>query len=508
MGMNVSQLLHAWALRDGARVALVAETSHHEPRPVSYAELDALCLRAAASYAAAGLAPGSAVALSADNGLGFVAAFFGALYQGLTVLPIPPMSAPPELRHRLVHGRAAALVTDLHAQPLGDAACADLPHVKRLSVEALGDGAPGHPGPRELPTDAVAMVLYTSGTTGTPKGALISHASLLSHTAALVHHTLRLDGASVVMGALPLTHSYGLRMTLLAPFYAGARVLLNRRFEAGQVLSRMAREGATWFPGVPTMFHSLAHTPKPSAPLALKSALSAGAPLPREVRVRAEAVLGAPVRQGFGLTEATFSTVASPDDPEGADSVGPPVFGVEVRIVDDAGEAVPTGQHGEVCVRGQNVMAGYLDDPEATRAALGTGFLRTGDVGFLDAAGRLTVVDRIKDMIIRGGFNVVPAEVEAVLVEHPAVREAVVVGTPDSHYGEEVVCVLVLRPGAQLDPAALFAHCRERLSRTKLPRRYAVLDALPVGPSGKVQRRVVRDRVQCADLPVTPFPTA
>jgi long-chain acyl-CoA synthetase len=508
VGINVSQVLHAWAQRSPYRVALVTDADTNTPQPLSYAALDAHALGAAQVLEKAGVVAGDAVALCCENGLGFVAAWFGALYHGCSVLPVPPMSAAPELRHRLVHAGCRALITDSVTAQLGTDASAGLDSLRRLDAEALLGGAPMHTGPRDLPAESVAMVLYTSGTTGKAKGAMITHASLLSHTAALVHHVLGLDGESVVMGALPLTHSYGIRMTLLAPFYAGARVALVRRFEAARVLACMEREGVTWFPGVPTMFHAIGHEPTANRLPRLQSALSAGAPLPREIRLRAETVLGAPLRQGFGLTEATFSTVAPADDLDGADSVGPPVFGVELRIIDADGRALSTGERGEVCVRGQNVMAGYLHDANATEAAFYNGFLRTGDVGFLDATGRLTVVDRIKDLVIRGGFNIYPAEVEAVLVEHPVVHDAVVVGMPDEHYGEEVVCVLVLEPGETLDPAALFAFCRERLSRAKLPRRYVVVDAMPVGPSGKVQRRVLRARVHTKALTPTDFPGA
>jgi long-chain acyl-CoA synthetase len=350
------------------------------------------------------------------------------------------------------------------------------------------------------------MVLYTSGTTGTPKGAMITHASLFTHTAALVHHVLKLAADDVVLATLPLTHSYGIRMTLLAPFFAGARVVLSARFSPARVHELLASEGVSWFPGVPTMFHALANSAHaPAAYPRLRWCLSAGAPLPREVRLKAEAALDAPVRQGFGLTEATFTSVASPDDVGAEDSVGRPVFGVEVRIRDEHGQPLPASVPGEVCIRGQNVMAGYLDDDAATQSALGTGFLRSGDIGLLDAQGRLFIVDRIKDMILRGGFNVYPAEVEAVLLSHPAILDAVVVGRADAHYGEEVAAVIVARAGVALDEVELSAFCRARLSAVKVPRLLGRVPALPVGPSGKVQRRVIRAEVARGAIILSPL---
>lgn len=502
MGSNIAQVIRSWAIRDPARVALVLADEGR--REVSYGALDGRARRVAARLSAAGLGPGARIALSAQNGLGFVHAWFGGLYAGCTILPIPPMSAAPELAMRLRHARCSALVTDASTRRLGDAALASCPDVTQLDADALSEGTHAIDAPADVSPESVAMILYTSGTTGTAKGAMITHASLSIHTAALVHHVLCLEPNDRVLATLPLTHSYGIRMTLLAPFYAGAQSLLVSRFQAARVRGLLADEPITWFPGVPTMFHTLAHEALDAPPpRALRWCLSAGAPLPREVRREAEQALGAPIRQGFGLTEATFSTIATPDDEGAGDSVGRPVFGVEVRVVDDDGRVRAANEPGEVCIRGPNVMAGYLDDPEATALALRDGWLHSGDVGTLDGEGRLTIVDRIKDMIIRGGFNVYPAEVEAVLVAHPAVRDAVVVGVPDAHYGEEVLAVLVLRPGQVLDEAGLDAFCRDRLSRVKVPRLLATLDAMPVGPSGKVQRREVRQRALAGTLTAT-----
>jgi long-chain acyl-CoA synthetase len=504
MGLNIGQVVRQWAVREPDRVALVL--TGEARRELSFGELDERARRAAARLAAEGIGPGSRVALSVPNGLAFLDGWFGALYAGATVLPVPPMSAPPELAQRLTHARCAALLCDASTAELAEAALRQVSGVRRLDAASLADGSAVSDGPRDLAPETPAMILYTSGTTGTPRGAVITHASLAVHTAALVHHVLRLTPGDAVLACLPLTHSYGIRMSLLAPFYAGARSVLVERFTPARVRELGARELVTWFPGVPTMFHALAHDDQlmPADFPALRWCLSAGAPLPREVRLKAEAALGAKVRQGFGLTEATFSTVSLPEDAGGEDTVGRPVFGVEVRIVDESGAPLPSGQPGEICVRGQNVMAGYLDDAAASAEVCKGGWLHSGDVGLLDAAGRLTVVDRIKDMIIRGGFNVYPAELEAVLVSHPQVRDAVVVGRPDERHGEEVVAVLVLEPGAALDVAELDAFCRARVSRTKLPRLYAAIDAMPVGASGKVLRRAVRELVHDGSLALSP----
>ncbi len=488
MGLNAAQAIRHWALRDPERIAVIDQA------PLTYARLDALARGAAAYFRECGIVAGDRVALSVPNGRGFLAAYFGALYAGVTILPIPPMSAPPELEARLSHARCKALI-----------ATTKVGAFELIEPAALLEHPCHDEPPCDLAPDAVAMLLYTSGTTGSAKGAMITHASLVSHTAALVHHVLRLHERDRVLAVLPFTHSYGIRMTLLAPFYAGATSIVKERFKPADVLDTLARERITWFPGVPTMFHALAHEQAMVLP-ELRWCLSAGAPLPKQIRLRAEEKLGVPVRQGFGLTEATFSTVCTPDDVQGEDSVGKPVFGIEVRIVDQAGEPCPPNTPGEVCVRGQNVMAGYLDDADATREAIRAGWLHSGDIGQLDEAGRLTIVDRIKDMIIRGGFNVYPAEVEAVLVKHPAIRDAAVVGIPDERYGEEVLAALVLQPGASLETSDLETFCRAHLSRVKLPRRVTFLEALPLGPSGKVQRREVRRLAQEGALRLLPVP--
>lgn len=498
MSVHVGWLLRQNAARRGASVALT--TTHGE---TTFAQLDVNATRLAARLRRHGVCPGDRVLLCAGNDPAFVAAFFGILYAGATVVPVPVVSAPAEVAFRAAHAQTRVAVVD--------AARRKLVPSEVLSLDpraAATDDDPQDTDETKLqPFDALpesgglAMILYTSGTTGVPKGAAITHASLVAHTSALVHHVLRLDEDDVVMGALPLTHSYGIRMTVLAPFYAGARTVLFDRFDAAETLALAEREGVSWLPGVPTMFDAWGHTD--GKPLAwLRWCLSAGAPLSAETRRRAEVRLGAQVREGYGLTEATFTTLDTPPAPRVEGSVGRPVWGVEVRLRKEREDA----DVGELLVRGQNVMAGYLDDAAATAEAVVDGWLRTGDLGRIDAEGNLFLVDRIKDLILRGGHNVYPSEVEHALVEHPAVREAAVVGRPDPHLGEEVVAVVTLREGARLDLAELDAFCRERLSQVKRPREVVVVDSMPLGPSQKVLRRTLREALLAGDLHARPVP--
>lgn len=503
MGMQVARWLRSWASRAPERPSVVLDGER--PTTVTFGELDARACRVAAGLAARGLRAGDRVALLAANDLDFVAAFYGALYAGIVVLPIPTASSVPEIGFRLAHAGIRLLVCDEHHRTLATTAAEETGTPVASGHELLASSAAAD-GPLDLPADATALLLYTSGTTANPKAACITHASLIAHTSACVHHVLRLDAKDVVLGALPLTHSYGLRMALLAPLYAGARTVLVRRFDAVRIPRLLHETGVTWFPGVPTMFSAIGRLPDGTKPARLRWALSAGAPLPTTVRERAEAALGVPVREGFGLTEATFTTLDQPDDPEGTGTVGRAVPGVEVAIVDEQGRRLAPLEPGEIVVRGQNVMSRYLDDPEATEQAFRDGWLRTGDLGVLDLDGRLRVVDRKKDLILRGGFNVVPAEVEAALVAHPHIAEALVIGVPDEHYGEEIAAIVVLREGTELDHDDLGRHLRSRLAGTKRPRLLAVLDSLPIGASGKALRRVVRDAAARGEIALISLP--
>lgn len=479
MGMQVARWLRSQAQARPEAIAL--EPADDPSRALTYAELDARACRVGGALLAAGAVPGDRLGLLGGNSPEFVATFLGALYAGLVVIPLPIASSRAEIRARIDHAGARMLVHDHARCELAHGADVAVPVVEADALDGVALD-----GPVDRPIDADAMLLYTSGTTGHAKAARISHASLVAHTSGLVHHALRLSSEDVVLGALPLTHSYGARLALFAPLFVGARTLLMPRFDAESARDALAR--TTWFPGVPTMFSSLGRLDPIDAPR-LRWCLSAGAALPEAVRLRAEAVLGVPVREGYGLTEATFTAIDTPDDPEGAGSVGRPVPGVEIRL--DA--------EGEVLVRGQNLMTGYLDDPSATSDAIRDGWLYTGDLGTIDATGRLRIVDRRKDLIVRGGFNVVPAEVEAALVSHPAIADALVVGLPDPHLGEEIVAVVVLT--AELDGAELADHLRARIASTKLPRRIARVDSLPIGASGKALRRIVRDQLASGSLP-------
>ncbi len=493
MGVQVGQILRQAALRAPSAIGVLdAGRDTASQRSFTYAELDLWARQVAAELAQRGVGPGSRVGLLAESSAHFVASWFGIVYCGAAVVPMSILSAAPEVAFRLQHAACTVLAHDDARASLAADGCAQAGvkvQAVPLSTLVRGDAVLS---PLDMSPEATALLLYTSGTTGKAKGAAISHASLMLHTSVLVHHTLGLHEHDVVLGVLPLTHSYGCRMAMLAPFFALARVVLVPRFSAERTLRLMNEEGVTWLPAVPTMLAAWAEQAMGDKPRHLRWVLSAGAPLPEEIARRAEARLGVEVRQGYGMTEATFSTMNAPPDERVFGSVGRPVWGVEVRVVDDAGDEVVQGERGEVLARGHNLMTHYLFDAEATQEVTSDGFMHSGDIGCFDAQGRLAIVDRIKDLVIRGGHNVYPSEVEDALAAHPAVAEVAVIGRPDAYYGEEVVAVIVPRAGSEPTVEALDEWAAERLSRTKLPREYAFVSALPLGPSGKVQKRSLR----------------
>jgi long-chain acyl-CoA synthetase len=306
-----------------------------------------------------------------------------------------------------------------------------------------------------------------------------------------------LTGTDCVLATLPLSHSFGINGALLAPILAGARVAIVESFTPPAALAAIAQHGVTVFPGVATMFRRLLDTPAldPSQLATLRVAVSGAAPCSWDLAQEWRARTGVRILRGYGMTELFRPISYRADDPRDVpESIGRPVPGVELRIVDEAGRPRPAGETGELWIRSPAVMEGYLEAHEETRAVLADGWFRTGDLATLSADGFVTIAGRKKELILRGGYSVVPGEVEAVLLTHLAVAEAAVVGVPHPDLGEEVAAFVTLRAGAAVDPATLIAHCRERLAGYKYPRHVTVLDALPKGATGKVLKTQLTTR--------------
>lgn len=497
--LSLASILAESARRTPHKTAVIEHTPAGDV-PVSYADLWRDARRYAAGLAAQGLGPGSRVALVAPNVTDFVRAYYGILALGGVVIPIPTLLNADEATYLVQHsGAQAVLHHELFAEIGGAAAAA-----AGVPAWSIADFAPdaeplaAHAG-REA--EDAAVIFYTSGTTGRPKGAVLTHLNLVMNATANAFDANPFLRDDVVMGCLPLFHTFGQSVSMNATFRVGATLLLQPRFEPRAAIELMTTQRATLFFGVPTMYVQLleaARSGEQELPQ-LRDCISGGASLPVAVLEDFEKTFGTRVFEGYGLSETSpTATVNQPWFGTRPGTVGHPIWGVEVEVaaetVEDRIELLPTGELGEIVIRGHNVFAGYLDDPEATATAIVDGWFRTGDIGLKDAEGFISIVDRKKDLIIRGGFNVYPREVEEVLVRHPAVAQVAVIGVADAERGEEICAVVVPVEGSTVSADELVEWARERLGRHKYPRRVEVVAELPLGPSHKVLKRELRTR--------------
>jgi long-chain acyl-CoA synthetase len=468
---------------------------------LTYAGLREAAGRAAARLASYRVAPGDRVGIMLPNVPAFPVAFYGALAAGAIVVPMNPLLKSREIAYYLGDSGAKVLLA-WHAAA-GEAAKGAAE--AGAQVIDVADPMLALAGPDLAPATVQradgddAVILYTSGTTGRPKGAELTHANL-TRNAELTATTLLQSGEhDVVMGCLPLFHVFGLTCGLNATVMAGGLLTLLPRFDPGKALEIIERDRVTIFEGVPTMYAAMLHhagqRPDVSS---LRLCVSGGAAMPVEVLRGFEEAFGCMILEGYGLSET--SPVASFNHPgkvRKPGSIGTPIEGVEMRLIDPDGTDVPAGEVGEIVIRGHNVMKGYWGNPGATAEAMqgageaGGGWFRTGDLARVDEDGYYYIVDRKKDLIIRGGYNVYPREIEEVLYEHPEVAEVAVIGIPHHELGEEIGAAVKLKPGATATPADLRAFARERVAAYKYPRHIWIVADLPKGPTGKILRREV-----------------
>jgi len=488
--MNLADNLRVTAQAHPDRVAV--KLDEHE---TTYAGLAGAAARVAGWLREMGVQPGDRVGVLLPNLPSMPTVYYGILWAGAVVVPMNPLFKAREIGYALTDSEAKVLFAwDGAAQeaekgaadagallvPVAAGFAAEVAAREPIALTARG-------------ADHTAVVLYTSGTTGSPKGAELTHSNM-ARNAEACRGFLGLTETSVVFGGLPLFHSFGQTVCMNTGFLVGATLTLLPRFEPGAALEIMQRDGVTLVGAVPTMYVALLQYAGRGDfdTSALELCVSGGASLPVEVLRGFEQEYGAPILEGYGLSET--SPVASfnhPDRERKAGSVGQPIEGVEFRLVDDRWADVPEGEVGEIAIKGHNVMKGYLNKPEATAEVMRDGWFRTGDLARRDEDGYYFIVDRAKDMIIRGGYNVYPREIEEVLYEHEAVGSVAVVGVPHDTHGEEVAAAVVLKEGATATADELRDYVRDRVAAYKYPRVVWVTDTLPMGATGKILKREI-----------------
>ncbi len=490
---NLSSVLDQAAADHGERPAI-----RMDDLVVSYGELREAAARMATLLSSVGVTPGDRVAIMLPNVPAFPMAFFGALEAGAIVVPMNPLLKSREVAYYLRDSGAAVLLVWHTAADEAikgaDETSAQIIEVNEPDLARLLADVDPAPRSADRADEDNAVILYTSGTTGWPKGAELTHANLTRNASETGTTLFSITPDDVVMGCLPLFHIFGLTCGLNATVIAGGTLTLLTRFDPGKALEVIARDKVTIFEGVPTMYAAMLHHPASAEAnfSSLRLCVSGGSALPVGILRGFEKAFSCVILEGYGLSET--SPVASfnhPDRVRKPGSIGTPIANVEMRVVGEDGAEVPTGEIGEIAIRGYNVMKGYWANPEATAEAIRDGWFLTGDLAKVDEDGYFYIVDRKKDLIIRGGLNVYPREVEEVLYEHPAVAEAAVVGIPHDDLGEEIGAAVTLKPGMRTTPDELQEFVRDRVAPYKYPRFLWLVAELPKGASGKIIRREV-----------------
>jgi long-chain acyl-CoA synthetase len=490
--MNLAQILVDSAHRDPDHVAIKLDDVE-----LTYSQLDGASAHLVGMLREHGLQPGDRVGIMLPNVPYFAVCYYGVLRAGGVVVPMNVLLKKREVAFYLTDSGAKLLFAweefAQDAQAGADEAGAECLLVKLGEFENEVGRAEAFTEVAETEDDDTAVILYTSGTTGQPKGAELTNANL-ARNAEASRALFGLGDDAITLGALPLFHSFGQTCGLNATIGGGGTLTLIPRFDPGKALEIIERDHVNIFQGVPTMYGAMLHHPESTSAdvSTLKVSVSGGSAMPVELMRGFEEAFGCKVLEGYGLSES--SPVASfnhADRERKPGSIGTPIKGVEMKVVDDDGNEVDQGEVGEILIRGHNVMKGYWDRPEATEETVRDGWLYTGDMGKTDEDGYFYIVDRKKDLIIRGGYNVYPREIEEVLYEHPAVREAAVLGIPHDEYGEEVGAAVTLKDGANATPEQLRDYVKEQVAAYKYPRKVWLVDELPKGPTGKILKREI-----------------
>lgn len=506
----------------------------------SYQALAESVERATAGLQSLGVTTGTRVALSLPNTPHYPVLFLATLKAGGVVVNVNPLYVERELRHLLVdsgaeiiatcdlpevHRRVSAVAAEVglrhvitcpiaSALPLGKSLAYRLLRRRDIAEAPRGDGHVAYarllvrgraPMPVAVAPDAVAVLQYTGGTTGRPKAAMLSHANLVAQADAMVVHVGgEKEVQERVLGVLPLFHVFALTTVLSFALRVGAKMILLPRYDLKQTLKAIARTRPTFFPAVPTIFNAIAEAAgRQVVDLGnIRACISGGAPLPSEVREAFERQTRGRLVEGYGLSEASPIVTCNPiDGPDKSASAGRPFPGTTIEIRDPEAPSIlrDIGIPGEICARGPQVMSGYWNKPTDTQQVLFEGALRTGDIGYLDEEGFLFIVDRIKDIILCGGYNVYPRMIEEALYEHPAVAEAVAIGVPDPYRGQSPKAFVTVKPGEEVTGAALRDFLRDKLSKIELPREVEIRESLPKTLIGKLSKKeLVEEEAQRA----------
>lgn len=509
MSLNLATLLTESVKRNPAQTAIIFDDFK-----MSYGQLHAASNMFANVLLKNGLEPGQKVAMMLPNIPQFLVVYYGILKAGGVVVPLNVLLKAPEVAYHLEdsdsiilvawEGFAEAAVGGYRETPTCKTfVVVNAPGSKKLppvegatSLDAFM--AQGKPDPVLVQTmpDDTAVILYTSGTTGRPKGAELTHFNMFFNAwSSLKNLGVEYTEKDVTLMALPLFHSYGQSAVMNVAIGAGATLTLIARFDPVKAYEVIQRDKVSAFSGVPTMyFYLLNHPDRKKYDLSsITKCTSGGSAIPVEVLSAWERETGVKILEGYGLSEtspvASFNVAFKPTKPG---SIGEPLWGVDLRVVDENDNELPVGEAGELLIRGHNVMKGYLNRPEATAEVMRGGWFHTGNVARMDEDGYFYIVDRVKDLIIRGGYNVYPREVEEVLYGHPTIAECAVIGVPDEALGEEVKAVIVLKPGQNATEDELRAYCRDRIASNKYPRIYQFVEELPKNATGKILKRVLK----------------
>jgi long-chain acyl-CoA synthetase len=494
MSENLARILTKTAEQSGDQTAFKLDDVE-----LSYSLLDEGSARIAALLKSKGIEPGDRVGLMMPNVPYFPVIYYGILRAGAVVVPMNVLLKGREVAFYLEDPGAKLVFAwgdfGEAAETGAEQAGSEVILVKPGEFEKLVAEHEPDTEMAERSGDDTAVILYTSGTTGKPKGAELTHANLLRNSKGVSEKLGEMGGEDVLLGALPLFHSFGQTCCMNSAVSVGATVTLLPRFDPEEALEIIDRDKVTIFQGVPTMYNAMLHceSAENADCSSLRTCMSGGAAMPAELMRAFEEKFGCIILEGYGLSET--SPVASfnhPDKERKPGSIGTPIEGVEMQVWDDDGNEVDQGEVGEIVIRGHNIMKGYWNRDEANKEAItDEGWFRTGDMAKMDEDGYFFIVDRKKDLIIRGGYNVYPREIEEVLYEHPAIQEAAVVGVPHDELGEEVGAAVVLKQGESVEADELKSYVKEQVAAYKYPRQVWFVDDLPKGPTGKILKREI-----------------